>query len=120
MGLPEVDDPVTGRNCDIIITIVDGLTKYVKFISCRTDMDAKQLAYIQAKEVYTDHGVPKKIVSDRDKLFIAKFIEGINKALGTEGAKLTAFYLQTDGQTERINQTLKQYLRIYASENKER
>ena len=119
-GLPEADDPATGRNCDMIMTIIDGLTKYAKFIPYRTDMDAKQLAYIWAKEVYADHGVPEKIVSDRDKLFIAKFTEGINEALGTEGAKSTAFHPQTDGQTERMNQTLEQYLRIYASENKER
>ena len=45
-GLPEADDPATGKNYNIIITIVDGLTKYAKFISYRTDIDARQLTYI--------------------------------------------------------------------------
>ena len=40
-----------------------------------------------------NYNIPEKIISDRDKLFIIKFTEGLNEALDTEGAKLTIFYL---------------------------
>ena len=40
-GLFEIDDPVIGKNYNIIMTIVDGLTKYVKFILYRTDIDIR-------------------------------------------------------------------------------
>ena len=103
VGFPEAEDPVNRQRCDIIMTIVDGLTKYAKFIPCKTTMDAEQLACIVAKEVFADHGIPEKIISDRDKLFVSKFNTGLRRALHMEEGISTAFHPQTDGQTERMN-----------------
>jgi transposase InsO family protein len=50
------------------------------------------------------HGVPKKIVSDRGTQFISHFWQQLHKALGTHLNFSSAYYPQTDGQTERTNQ----------------
>jgi len=53
------------------------------------------------------------VISDRGPQFAAKLIKELNEILRIEIKLLTAFYLQVDGQMERTNQELEQYLRIY-------
>ena len=43
----------------------------------------------------------------------------LNNLLGIQTKLLTAYYPQTDGQTERINQELKQYLRVFINHRQE-
>ena len=56
-GLPESQDPATGVFYDMICTIIDGLTKYAKFVPCKTTMTAKKLAKLFLKKKFTDHGI---------------------------------------------------------------
>ncbi|GJY96788.1 putative reverse transcriptase domain-containing protein [Tanacetum coccineum] len=63
------------------------------------------------KEVVSRHGVPVSIISDRDSKFISHFWQSLNKALGTQLDMSTAYHPQTDGQSERIIQTLEDMLR---------
>ena len=60
-----------------------------------------------------NHGLPDEIISDRDKLFTSKFWKSLVDQLGVHHKLSTAYHPQTDGQTERTNQTLEQYLRCY-------
>jgi len=43
---------------------------------------------------------------------VAGLIRELNRMLGIESKLLMVFHPQTDGQTERVNQELKQYLRM--------
>ena len=52
-------------------------------------------------------------MSDRRPQFAAELTKKLNRMLGIETKLLTAFYLQTDGQTEQMNQELKQYLQFF-------
>ena len=56
------------------------------------------------------HGLPDSIISDRGPQFVAGIIRKLNCMLGIETKLSTAFHPQTDGQMERMNQELEQYL----------
>ena len=59
------------------------------------------------------HGLPESVVSDRGPQFAAELMKELNKMLGIQTKLSTAFHPQTDGQTERMNQELEQYLRFF-------
>ena len=63
--------------------------------------------------VFTKHGTPSNIISDRGKHFTSGFWISLCEILGIKGNLSTAYHPKTDGQTERVNQILEQYLRIY-------
>jgi hypothetical protein len=106
-GLP------TSEGFDSILVIVDRLTKAALFIECNATDDAPTLARLYLKHVFAKHGVPHDIVSDRGKLFVSKFWSSLCKLLGIKSNLSTAYHPETDGQTERTNQILEQYLRLY-------
>jgi transposase InsO family protein len=61
------------------------------------------------------HGLPCQIISDRGVQFTSKVFKEFLKKLDIKGSMSTAYHPQTDGQTERVNQTLEQYLRIFCN-----
>ena len=95
------------------MVVVDRLTKYTEFIPLPRKYGVPYLAKVFIKYIITRHGIPERIISDRDRKFTSYFWEELYQALGIQRAILTAYYPVTDGQIERMNQTLEQYLRIY-------
>ena len=59
------------------------------------------------------HGLPESMVSDRGLQFVAELTKKLNRMLEIKTKLLTSFYSQTDGQIERMNQELEQYLRFF-------
>ena len=117
--LPPSRDSVSNVTYDSILTVVDKLTKFGIFIPCNEAMDAPQFAKLFVRQVIAEHGVPANIITDRDKLFTSKFWEGITDTLGIKRKMSTAFHPQTDGQSERMNQTIEQYLRMFINETQD-
>jgi hypothetical protein len=113
--LPPSKDPLTGVEYDSILVITERLTKYGYFIPYLEASDAKALAYTFLRVIIANHGLPEEIISDRDKLFTSKFWRTLMALLGANHKLSTAFHPQTDGATERLNQTLEQYLRGYVN-----
>ena len=111
--LPLSREPLTGVEYDSILVIVETLTKYVYLEPYKEASTAEDLAYIFNKVVIARHGIPDKITSDRDKLFTSQFWQSLMDQMGTKQKLSTAYHPQTDGQTERTNQTIEQYLRCY-------
>ncbi|EFQ96955.1 hypothetical protein MGYG_09215 [Nannizzia gypsea CBS 118893] len=70
-------------------------------------------AYILLRQVFANHGLPDEIISDRDTRFMSKFWMTLTERMGIEQKASTAYHPQTDGQSERMNQTVEQYLRCY-------
>jgi hypothetical protein len=83
------------------------------FIPCHTTIDAVGLAKLFLREVVHLHGLPRTIVSDRGPQFASTFWGQICSRLGIDRRMSTAFHPQTDGQTERMNAGMEQYLRIF-------
>ena len=92
-----------------ILVVVDRLSKMIGTPS------AADTARFFFKEVVMLHGVPKSIVSDRGTQFTSKFWKELCKALEVKICLSSAYHPQSNGQTERTNQTLEQYLRCFCS-----
>ena len=69
-----------------------------------------KLAQLYMNNIVKLHGVPSKIVSDRETQFTFKFWESLHKAMGTKLDFSSAYHPQTDGQTERVNQLMEDML----------
>nr|ABA99101.1 retrotransposon protein, putative, Ty3-gypsy subclass [Oryza sativa Japonica Group] len=106
--------PRTSSGHDSIWVIVDRLTKVAHFILVRTTYSGSRLAELYMARIVCLHGVPKKIVSDRDSQFTSKFWKKLQEEMGSKLNFSTAYHPQTDGQTERVNQILEDMLRACA------
>jgi hypothetical protein len=95
---------------DAILVIVDRLTKYALFIECHSTDNAADLVTLFMKHVFSKHGVPADIISDRGKLFVLKFWTSLCHLLDIRCNHSTAYHPEMDGQTERVNQILEQYI----------
>jgi hypothetical protein len=130
-SLPVPTSPWKGLSCDFItdlplsngmdsiLVFVDRMTKMVHFIACRKTTDAPEFAKLFVAHVVRLHGVPSSIVSDRGSIFTSHFWSTLASILQINPYKSTSFHPQTDGQTERTNQTLEAYLRISCSYNQD-
>jgi hypothetical protein len=83
------------------------LTKSTHFLAMRETLSMKKLAKFYVDDVISRHEVPLSIVSDRESRFPFNFWNGLQKELGTRLNLSTAYYPQTDGQSKRTIQTLK-------------
>jgi hypothetical protein len=107
--------PETRRGHDAILVFVDRLTKMVHFAPTRTDVSAEGVAQLFMEHVIRLHGCPKDVVSDRDARFTSRFWKAIMRLCGTRMSMSSAFHPESDGQTERVNRTLEQTLRMFVS-----
>ena len=98
---------------DAILVVVDRLTKQAIFIPTTKSMPAPDVAALFLQHVVRVHGVPSTLVSDRDPIFTSHFWGRLLELLGIHANRSSAFHPQTDGQTERLNSVLEQYLRMY-------
>ena len=80
------------------------------FVATTEETSAEGLARLFRDNVWKLHGLPESVVSDRGPQFAAELTKELNRMLGIKTKLLTAFHPQTDGQTERMNQELEQYL----------
>ncbi|GJU92191.1 putative reverse transcriptase domain-containing protein [Tanacetum coccineum] len=103
--------PKTATGQDTIWVIIDRLTKSAHFFPMREDDTLEKLMRQYLKEVVSRHGVPVLIISNRDGKFTSHFWKTLNKALGTRLDMSTAYHPQTDGQSERTIQTLKDIIK---------
>ena len=95
------------------MVVVDRLTKIVYFIPTTKKILAKGLARLFRNNVWKLHGLSKSIISDQGLQFVIGLIRELNQMLGIKSKLLIVFYPQTNGQTEKVNQELKQYLRMF-------
>jgi hypothetical protein len=96
-----------------ILVVVCCLMKQAIFIPTHTTDTAPILAQHFIMHVFSKHSLSNDIVSDRGHLFISKFWKSLCSALDIQVNLSTAYHLETDGQTECINQILEQYLKIF-------
>ncbi|GJZ37221.1 reverse transcriptase domain-containing protein [Tanacetum coccineum] len=101
--------PKSSQGYDIIWVIVDRLTKSTIFVPMRETDPIERLARIYLK-VVTRREIPVSIICDYDPRFASNFWRSLQKALGTNLDMSIAYHQQTDEQSERTIQTLKDML----------
>ena len=95
--MPKLKDPITGQEYDSIFVIVDKFTKWGYFIAYTKEILVEDVVQVYVKEVFSRHGVPDKIISDRDTRFMLAFWQVFTVEQGIKIVVLTAYYPQTDG-----------------------
>ena len=96
---------------DVILVVVDRFTKYAHFISLAHPYTVAQIVTVLTDNVFKLHGMPVVMVTDRDRIFTSNMWQSMFKAMDVKLHLSTSYHPQTDGQTERVNQCLENYLR---------
>nr|GEX22889.1 retrotransposon protein, putative, Ty3-gypsy subclass [Tanacetum cinerariifolium] len=102
--------PRTPSGYDLILGIMDRLTKSAYFLPKKKTDSIKKFAELYLKEIVYRHGVLVSVISDRDSLFTSRFWVSLQKALGTKLDLNTAYHPKTDGQSKRTIQMLEDML----------
>ena len=95
---------------DTIVVIIDQFTKMIRLKATTTNISLEGIAKIYRDNIWKLHVVPRKILSNRRLQFASKFMKEFTKALETKRQLLMAYHLQTDSQTEIINQEIGTFL----------
>ena len=96
---------------DMICVIIDLLTAMVHLVPTRQMYKAIDMAELIFDSVFKLHGLPERIISNHDSLFMSHFWKKLNSLLNIELRLSSAFHPQTDGAMERTNRTMTQMLR---------
>ena len=102
--------PKTRNGHDIIVVIVDCLTKAIHLIPTTIELTVEALAKLYRDMIWKLHGLPKKIISDCGPQFTAKFMKSLCNSLEITRNLSTAYHPQTDGQTEHSHQETEAFL----------
>ncbi|CAI7798633.1 unnamed protein product [Closterium sp. NIES-53] len=103
--------PARPSGNDAVLVVVDRLTKMAHFAPCRTTITAEETERLFISTVVRLHGIPSAIISDRDPKFTSKFWKETWAQYGTKLQFSSTYHPQTNGQTERTNQTMEQLIR---------
>jgi len=104
---------------DAILVVCNHFSKMVHFIATMEKTSAEGLAKLFRDHIWKLHRLSESIISDRGVQFAAGMMRELNNLLGIQTKLLIAYHPQTDGQTERINQELEQYLRVFIDHRQE-
>ncbi|KAJ1571235.1 hypothetical protein NDA12_003308 [Ustilago hordei] len=113
-GLPP-SKKYDSKTYDSILVIVNRLTKFAILAPTHKTVTAKQTAVLLYGHMVRLFGYPDHMVSDRGRQFISGAWKAFAEQMGVKHSLSTAYHPQTDGQTERVNQVIEQYLRMYCN-----
>jgi len=95
---------------DVVLVVCDRLSKITHFVATTEGTSVEGLARLFRDNIWKLYGLLKSVVSDREPQFAVELTKELNRMLGIKTKLSTVFHPQTNGQTERMNQELEQYL----------
>lgn len=106
--------PTTKAGHDSILTVVDRLSKYAIFIPCKeAGLKSEGLVKLLEERVIAEKGYPKHIISDIDGRVRGSAFKDWCKKHKIQDRQTTAYHSRGNGQAERFNLTVENYLRAY-------
>ena len=105
-----ITDLPTLQGYNSILTVVDRHSKAVILSPCRKMITAEQTSQLLIDNIWKRTGFPTAIISDRGPQFAAQVMQEFWRKLRIKQKFSTAFHPQTDGESERVNQEIEQYL----------
>jgi hypothetical protein len=96
-----------------VLIVVDHLTRMAHFLPYTETVTAEETATLFLQGVYRIHGLPRVLVSDRDPIFVSDFWQTLWRRLGTRLNMSSSRHSETDGMTERVNNSFQQLLRCF-------
>lgn len=113
------DLPLTAKNHNGVMVVVDYLTKMVRLIPITPNFTAESVAEAFVNNIFSLHGLPRKLITDRDTRFTKLFWQALQSRLFEQHAKSTAYHPETDGNTERVNRLMQDIIRHYVAANQD-
>lgn len=105
----------TSNGFTAILVVIDRLSKQGVFIPTTDKCTAEELGRLFLIHVFSKHGVPQHVSCDRGSEFVSHFFRSLASLLGITIHFTAGHHPEANGQVERVNQSLEQYLRIYCS-----
>jgi len=102
-----------------VLVVCDCFSKMAHFIAITEKTSVEGLTRLFRDHVWKLYGLPESITLDRGVQFAVGIMKKLNNLLGIQMKLSMAYHPQTDGQTERINQELEQYLRVFIDHRQE-
>ncbi|XP_033018559.1 uncharacterized protein LOC117054152 [Lacerta agilis] len=110
-----ITDLPASQQQTVIWVVVDLFTKMAHFIPCKALPTAQETARLFIDHIFRLHGLPRQIVSDRGAQFTSQFWRKVMQLLKVEVCLTSARHPESNGEAERTNATLQQYLRCYVN-----
>src|SRR5260221_650553 len=98
-----------------VLMVVDHLSKQIHAVPTVTSLDSARVAQLFLEHIWRHHGLPEEVISNHGPAFISNFSRKLAALLGVKLTPSTSYHLQTDGQTERMNQEIEVYLWVFMS-----
>jgi hypothetical protein len=110
--------PPTAEGFDTLMTTTCKYLKEVLLTPGKETWSAEEWASVWLENIIEhDWNLPAAWISDRDSRFLARFWQVIFKKLGMKMLTAAAYHPQTDGQSERTNQTVEIAIQYFITAN---
>jgi len=109
--------PKTSRGHTGLLVVVDRLSKMIRLAPTEPNASAPYMAQLFYDHVYRSFGLPKSIISNRDPVSMSKFWRALMDKMDVRLRPSSAYYPQTDEQTEIMNKKVEELLRCFVDHN---
>src|SRR5260221_472772 len=101
------------KGYNAVLVVVDHLSKRIHAIPTVTSLDSAGVTWLFLEHIWRHHGLLEEVISDHGSAFISNFSCELAALLGVKLTPSTSYHLQTDGQTEHMNQEIEAYLQVF-------
>ena len=106
INLDFVDSLPKSHGFEVILVVMDKLTKYVHFLPLSHPYTIAKVAILLMKDIFRLHGMPQSIVSGKDVVFTYKYWAVLFRLQGSDLTMSSAYHPQTDSLTEVVNRSV--------------